>query len=92
MEGISEFTQAFFNASSEAWKKNKVRYGQAMYKYKKNAFPLDTNEPQVKQTQASKRQTEKELQRRQAIDEPAPLRERRSARLRDIHNQQTYAQ
>lgn len=91
MSGISEFTQSFFDASSKAWKKNKVRYGQAMYKYKTNAFPLDKEEPSRKQTQASKRQTEKELAKRQAIDEPAPLRVRRSPRLRLHHLQQTYS-
>lgn len=91
MPGISEFTHEFFEASSQAWKANKVRYGQAMYRYKKNAFPKETNEPQVKQTQASKRKTELELRKRQAEDEPAPLRERRSPRLREVHIQQTYS-
>lgn len=92
MPGISEFTHEFFEASSQAWKANKVRYGQASYKYKKNAFPKETAEPEYKQSQASKRKTEKELLKRQAEDEPAPLRVRRSPRLRDLHIQQTYAQ
>jgi hypothetical protein len=91
MPGISEFTQSFFDASSKAWKKNKVRYGQAMYKYKTNAFPIDEGEPLQKQTQTSKKRTEKELEKRQAIDEPAPLRERRSPRLRMLHIQETYS-
>ena len=90
MTSLSEFTQSFFDASSKAWKKNKVRYGQAMYKYKKNAFPEDKDEPSVKQSEASKKRTEKELEKRQAIDEPAPLRERRSPRLRRHHLQETY--
>ncbi len=92
MAGISEFTHQFFEEASKAWKANKVRYGQAMYKYKKNAFPLDKEEPPVKQSQASKRQTEKELRKRESIDEPAPLRERRAPRLCQLHIQQTYAQ
>jgi hypothetical protein len=92
MPGISEFTQEFFEASSQAWKKNKVRHGQASYKYKKNAFPKETLEPHSKQTQASRKRTEQELKKREAIDEPAPLRERRSPRLRDLQIQQTYAQ
>jgi hypothetical protein len=90
MPGISEFTQEFFESSSQAWKANKVRYGQASYKYKKNAFPKEKQELASNQTLASKRQTEKELQKRQSIDEPAPLRERRSPRLRELHLAQTY--
>lgn len=91
MAGISEFTQDFFDASSTAWKANKVRYGQAMYKYKKTAFPIDKEEPTYKQTQTSKRKTEKELLKRQSIDEPAPLRIRRSERLRLLEIRKTYA-
>lgn len=92
MAGISEFTQDFFEESSRMWKANKVRYGQASYKYKKNAFAKETKEPIFKQTQKSKRLTELELRKRQADDEPAPFRERRSPRLRELHLQQTYAQ
>ena len=92
MPDISEFTQEFFEDASKAWKANKVRYGQASYKYKKNAFPKEKEESTFKQTQVSKKQTEKELKKRQAEDEPAPLRERRSPRLRELHIQQTYAQ
>lgn len=91
MSGISEFTQSFFDASSKAWKKNKVRYGQAMYKYKTNAFAEEEDISCVKQTEASKKRTERELRKRQTIDEPAPLRERRSPRLRFLHLQETYA-
>ncbi len=92
MSGILEFTQSFFEASSKAWKKNKVKYDQACYKYKKNAFPRDTDMPVAPtQTRASQQRTLQELAKRQQIDEAAPLRERRSARLRDIHNAETYA-
>lgn len=91
MAGISEFTHAFFEESSKAWKANKVRYGEAMYKYKKTAFPIDKDEPPIQQTQTSKRKTEKELRKRQAIDEPAPLRTRRSERLRQQEIAKTYA-
>ena len=92
MPDCSEFTQEFFERSSQAWKENKVRYGQAMYKYKKNAFVADKEVPPIKQSLASKRQTEKELKKRAELDEPAPLRERRSPRLHKIHIEQTYAQ
>jgi len=91
MQGTSEFTHEFFEASSKAWKANKVRYGQAMYKYKKVAFPVEKEEPVRKQTHASKRRTGLELQKRQSIDEPAPLKTRRSERLREKHIQKTYA-
>ena len=90
MAGISEFTHQFFEDASKAWQRNKVRYGQASYKYKKNAFSLCNDEPYRKQTQASKRRTEAELMKRQAIDEPVPLRMRRSERLRQKHIQETY--
>lgn len=92
MAGISEFTHQFFEDASKAWQRNKVRYGQASYKYKKNAFPEDKCEPTYKQTLASRKQTEKELRKRQAEDEAAPMKERRSPRLRELHIQQTYAQ
>jgi hypothetical protein len=91
MAGISEFTQTFFEESSKAWKANKVRYGQAMYNYKKNAFPKDTKEPTYKQSMKSKNQTEKELQKRQSIVEVAPLPTRRSPRLKEKHIKETYS-
>jgi hypothetical protein len=91
MQGISEFSQEFFDASSKAWKANKVRYGQAMYKYKTTAFPVVLDEPSIKQTQASKRRTGVELTKRQSIDEPVPLKTRKSERLRQKHIQEIYA-
>ncbi len=91
MSGISEFTQSFFNASSKAWKKNKVRYGQAMYTYKKNAFPNQQEFEEPTCTASQKKLLEKELTKRQSIDEFAPPRVRRSPRLRLLHLQQTYS-
>lgn len=35
---IAEFTQKFFEKSSKAWLANKERYGQNMYRYKREAF------------------------------------------------------
>lgn len=90
MAGISEFTQAFFEESSKAWKANKVRYGQAMYRYKKQ--PKDLEEPPYKQSKASQKQTEQELQKRQSIDEYAPPRVRRSQRIRDKEIRELYGQ
>lgn len=37
-EMIQEFTHKFFDASSKSWLANKVKYGQDMYRYKKDAF------------------------------------------------------
>jgi hypothetical protein len=91
MSGISEFTQSFFDASSKAWKKNKVRYGQAMYKYKKDAFPTQDMFEVLKVSASQKKQLEKELRQRQTIDEYAPPRVRRSPRLRLLHLQKTYS-
>ena len=92
MSSTSEFTHAFFQASSEAWKKNKVRYGQAMYKYKTTAFAPDVTVPPVpKQSRESKEQTKKELRTRQALVEEAPLPVRKSPRLREQHLKETYA-
>jgi hypothetical protein len=91
MNSTSEFTHEFFEEASRMWKANKVRYGQAMYKYKKAAFPVEKEEPVRRQTQASKRRTGLELQKRQSIDEPAPLPTRKSERLRQKHIQETYA-
>ncbi len=87
----SEFTSEFFDASSKAWKANKVRYGQAAYRYKKNAFPKDNTEPPPPiQSSASKKRTEKELAKRQELDEEAPPRVRRSPRLREEELNQVY--
>ena len=91
MAGISEFTQAFFEEASKAWKANKVRYGQAMYKYKKKTFPIDKEEPTYKQSLKSKKQTEKELLKRQSLQEEAPLPTRKSPRLKEKHIQETYS-
>lgn len=91
MPGISEFTQSFFEASSKAWKKNKVKYDQACYTYKKNAFPPLSDPPTFVQSKASQQATSRELKKRQQIDEPAPLRLRRSPRLREQHNAETYS-
>jgi hypothetical protein len=91
MSGISEFTHEFFEASSKAWKANKARYGQAMYRYKKNAFPKEDAPGKPTQSKRSIQQTETILKQRQAIDEPAPFRERRSPRLRLLHLQKTYS-
>ena len=91
MSGISEFTQAFFNASSKAWKKNKVKYDQACYTYKEKAFPKDTDLPVASVSKASKLKLEHELHKRHLIDEPAPLRVRRSPRIREQHLRETYS-
>jgi hypothetical protein len=92
MSNPSEFTHAFFQASSEAWTKNKVRYGQASYRYKANAFPPDgTMPPPPKQSRESKHQTKKELQGRQSLVEEAPLPVRKSVRLKEKHRQETYS-
>lgn len=91
MAGISEFTQSFFEESSKAWKANKVRYGQASYKYKKNAFPKTPEEPIYKQSMKSKIQMEKELLKRQSLVEEAPLPTRRSPRLHEKHIKKTYS-
>lgn len=87
----SEFTQSFFDASSKAWKKNKVKYGQAMYTYKKNAFlNEDDLPPPPKQSKASQLQTEREIRKRQSLKEEAPLPVRKSPRLREQHIKETY--
>jgi hypothetical protein len=91
MSGISEFTQSFFDASSKAWKKNKVKYGQAMYTYKKNAFSPDLDMPALKQSKASQLLNQQILIKRQSLVEEAPLRERRSPRIRQLHLQETYS-
>lgn len=84
MIDCSEFSQEFFEESSHVWKKNKVRIGEAMYRYKKNAFPKDAVMPEAaKLTRVQQKQLEKELAKRQSIDEYAPPRVRRSERLRN---------
>lgn len=80
----SEFTQKFFEESSKAWKDNKVKYGQSMYRYKKNAFPADSSVGLPKErvlTRAQKKLMENESILRSKLDEPVPPRLRRSARL-----------
>jgi hypothetical protein len=92
MSSPSEFTHSFFQASSEAWMMNKVRYGQASYAYKANAFPADPRLPAVpKQSRESARQTKKELGIRQALVDEAPLPVRKSPRLKEKHRQETYS-
>jgi hypothetical protein len=51
---IAEFTQKFFEESSKAWLANKEKYGQNMYRYKREAF----QEPLPRR---SKRLLEKEM-------------------------------
>jgi hypothetical protein len=91
MSGISEFTQSFFDASSKAWKKNKVRYGQAMYAYRKNAFKGMEELPHDKISKTAQLKNQREIQKRQGLQEEAPLPPRRSPRLREQHIRETYA-
>ncbi len=84
---MSEFTHEFFEASSKAWKANKTRYGQASYTYKASAFPPDPSIPKAPKQTAINRA---ELRRRQAQDDEAPPRVRRSPRLMEEHRKQTY--
>ncbi len=86
----SEFTQSFFDASSKAWKKNKVRYGQAMYAYKKDAFKGMEELPDEKASKAALLKNSREIQKRQRLVEEAPLPTRRSPRLKEQHIKQTY--
>ena len=89
---MSDFTHEFFEESSKAWKANKIRLAEATYKYKTKAFPPEPSLPlPFQQTQASKKTSAKELKQRQSIDEPAPLRVRRSPRLLEEHRKETYA-
>jgi hypothetical protein len=84
MVDCSEFSQKFFEESSKAWKGNKVRIGEGMYRYKKNAFPKGEDMPEApKLTRVQQRTLEKEIAKRQGIDEYAPPRVRRSSRLRN---------
>lgn len=87
----SEFTHSFFDASSKAWKKNKVKYGQSMYAYKKNAFPVDESLPRTRVSAASSRKNSVELEKRQGLVEEAPLPVRKSPRLKEQHLKETYS-
>lgn len=87
----SEFTHAFFEASSKAWKKNKVKYDQACYTYKKGAFKGQEELPGSPVTQAAKRKNTAELNKRQSLVEEAPLPVRKSPRLKEQHLKETYA-
>lgn len=83
----SEFTQTFFEDSSKAWKANKVKYGQSMYRYKKNAFVPATDIPKQRVlTRSQTKAMEQESLPRSQIDEPVPPRVRRSARLAKMSN------
>lgn len=66
MSGIDEFTSEFFDASSKAWRANKVPIGEGSFRYKRNAFPPE------KPAQTMAKKVEKE---------PMKPRLRRSARL-----------
>jgi hypothetical protein len=90
MSGISEFTQSFFNASSKAWKKNKVRYDQACYTYKEGAFKDVEDLPGETATKAARLKNSREIQKRLNLQEEAPLPTRRSPRLREQHIRETY--
>lgn len=86
----SEFTQSFFDASSKAWKKNKVRYGQAMYAYKKDAFKGMEDLPTETVSKSALLKNSREISKRQQLVEEAPLPTRRSPRLREQHIRETY--
>jgi hypothetical protein len=90
MSGISEFTQSFFDASSKAWKKNKVRYGQAMYAYKKDTWKGMEDIPEETASKAVLLKNSREIQKRLKLQEEAPLPTRRSPRLREQHIKETY--
>jgi hypothetical protein len=84
MVDCSEFSQKFFEEASKAWKSNKVRSGEGMYRYKKTAFPKGADMPEAPTlTRVQQKGIEKEIAKRQRIDEYAPPRVRRSSRLRD---------
>lgn len=87
----SEFTHAFFEASSKAWKKNKVKYDQACYTYKETAFKGQEELPNFRVSQAVKRKNTAEIMKRQSLVEEAPLPVRRSPRLKEQHLKETYA-
>lgn len=46
--GIEEFTPAFFDASSAAWRANKIPIGEGSFRYKRDAFIVSEprSEPQ----------------------------------------------
>ena len=90
MPGISEFTQDFFNASSKAWKKNKVRYDQACYTYKTNAFKGKEELPCDTPSKAALLKNQREIAKRLQLVEEAPLPVRKSPRLREQHIRETY--
>jgi len=84
MVDCSEFSQKFFEEASKVWKGNKVRIVEGMYLYKKTAYPTEKGVPEVpKLTRTQQRDLEKELAKRQSLDEYAPPRVRRSLRLRN---------
>ena len=91
MSGISEFTSSFFDASSKAWKKNKVRYDQACYTYKKGAFKGQADISCEAPSKAAVLRNARELNKRMSLKEEAPLPVRRSPRLKEQHRRQTYA-
>ncbi len=90
MSGISEFTSAFFDASSKAWKKNKVKYDQACYTYKKGAFKEIEDIPTETPSKSALLRNEREVKKRMALQEEAPLPVRKSPRLQAEHRKQTY--
>ena len=73
--GIEEFTPAFFDAASAAWRRNKIRVGEGSFRYKKNAFP-DTEKPLKKAVVVSPRRSP-----RLAAKQRRHARESKSARL-----------
>lgn len=91
MSGISEFTQEFFNASSKAWKKNKVRYDEACYTYKKSAFKGQEELSSDTPSKSALLKNQREINRRLQLVEEAPLPVRKSPRLREQHIRQTYS-
>jgi hypothetical protein len=91
MSGISEFKQSFFDASSKAWKKNKTKYDQACYTYKKDAFKGMEELPQEVVSKAVLLKNSREINKRLKLQEEAPLPNRRSPRLREQHVRETYS-
>ncbi len=91
MPGNSEFTQSFFEASSKAWKKNKIKYDQSCYIYKKDAFKGTEELPACKAPKAALLKNEREINKRLHLQEEAPLPTRKSPRLKEQHLRETYA-
>jgi hypothetical protein len=91
MSSVSEFTQSFFTASSKAWKKNKVKYDQACYTYTKDAFKGSEQLPIEVASKSALSKNQRELNKRLALNEEAPLPVRRSPRLYEQHLRETYA-